>query len=71
MLLLQVFPDFGGSDDFPDVEGHFEQVGGVLAVEGGVEYVLLFGLFQSFDQNQAFFALIFLPAISGAMGAEP
>ena len=41
-----MFPDFGGGVDFSDVEGHLEQVGGVGAVEPGVEIVLLFGLFE-------------------------
>ena len=44
MVPLQILSDFWGGDDLPNVEGHFEQISGILPVEVGVEIVLIVGL---------------------------
>ena len=49
MVPLQILSNFWGGDDLPDIEGHFEQVGGILTVEFGVEIMLFLGSFQSFN----------------------
>ncbi len=57
MLPLQIFPDFWGGNYLSDVEGHFEQIGGILAVEVGVEIVLLLDLLQPLHERKALFPL--------------
>jgi len=61
VLPLQIFPDLRGGDDLRDVEGHFEQVGGILAVEVGVEIVLLLGLLQPLYERKALFPILLFP----------
>ena len=64
MVVFHVHADLVGGDYFADVEGHFEEVGRVLAVEAGVEVVLFFGFLEAGEELPAF-PFVVGPAFSG------